>query len=832
MKRRSLMLLTLCMSLTSCTGDDTGTFDPNTPRPGYRDGRLGDACMSDARCALPLRCDDAGVCAFAAEATQGQRCQRSGECAAGLYCEPQVGTCAPGGEAPQGAPCATTRECVAGLVCAYRGVMGVCAPGGAGDLGDVCATSGECLAGLQCARARAGEPLRCAAGLASLPAPFSGVDCQASRADAGAARFLFELPGDEPVTEFYRLPYPNNIRLREGRPDLSGHPTPGPGVLGYDLVRQLIDAAQATQDRFGTNAAILLRSSATLDYESLKGADVITLRDITPGSPTYGERHPVSWQASGGDSSDGRYICRNWLSVQPFWGRPLRANTTYALMITAEARAEGGGALAQDEDFQAMLSADRPSEGRLARGWDVYAPLRAFLSDDDARGALSAQTLAVASVFTTGEPWRLTQRLRDAARAQPVTIEALTRCDADTRSPCDDGLDGEAHTRGCFGAPVGMHELHGRLNLPIFQRGEAPYEREGGELALSAQGAPVKQRDEAVCASITVPTSPAPAQGWPVLIVAHGTGGTFRGQVDELGALVSAMPSESGARVGMITVSWDQVLHGARRGAGVTTAPEPLVYHYGNPQAAQGNFLQAAAELFAVVGFVEGLSIPAARSPTGEAIVVDPRNIYVLGHSQGATSASLAVPFEPLVRALVLSGAGGGLTLAMMGKKAPVDALLGLRVALQDPDVGAGHPVMQLLQAYFEPVDPLNYGGALGANPQSDGASQARHVFHIYGVGDSYTPPEGMKAMARALRASYLEPVLDAFTGGGIFTSPGPVSANRVEDEVRYTVVGKQYAPEGYDGHFVSARHPRARADLAQFLVSAIQQAAPSLGGP
>jgi hypothetical protein len=44
-----------------------------------------------------------------------------------------------------------------------------------------------------------------------------------------------------------------------------------------------------------------------------------------------------------------------------------------------------------------------------------------------------------------------------------------------------------------------------------------------------------------------------------------------------------------------------------------------------------------------------------------------------------------------------------------------------------------------------------------------------------------------------------------------------------------YSVLGRQYAPDGYDGHFVIFRNPTAQSDLAEFLGTAVTTGVPEI---
>jgi hypothetical protein len=321
-----------------------------------------------------------------------------------------------------------------------------------------------------------------------------------------------------------------------------------------------------------------------------------------------------------------------------------------------------------------------------------------------------------------------------------------------------------------------------------------------------------------------------PEAGWPVLIYAHGTGGSFRSHMQDVAQTLTTLEVD-GQPTPFVVLGWDQVLHGARRN-GSSLEPEALVYNFLNPDAARGNFLQAAAEVHALVYFVENFELSAQDSPTGEPLKLDPTRIYFLGHSQGGTSGPLALPFAPEVKGAVLSGAGGGLIWSLLGKTSPVNIPVGVQLALRDPDAlvaGDAHPALNLLQAFFGPVDPINYGPYLASRRLGQDTTP-RHVLHTLGIGDTYTPPRTLQTLATSMRAPIMSPLLEPFLGRDVTPVDAPQTQNVTVEGQRYTLVSRQYAPPpGVDGHFVLFRSDAARDDLIEFLGSALTQPAPIL---
>ncbi len=813
MKYGKWLLLGVCLSFVAgCGSSDAGVAAPNRQQlVGY-----GEACGGTTMCREALSCQD-GTCQPEATAAEGEPCTFTGNCLDGLYCDGTTRVCTSAGGADVNQTCGDSGDCKRGLLCVARGFSGSCQATGDAGVGVTCSASTDCAAGLNCLP-KPDDPSTsvCSTNPMTPPQPFTGVQCAPN--DDSGARAFFELPGGDDH-EFYRLPFPNDIRIKDGHPDMSGHPTPGPGVLGYDIVQRYLDAISTKQDRFGLSQTVYFRFSANIDFDTLKGSgDSPTLEfvNIDANSPGYNRHRGMSWRYSTGKQ---RYMCQNWLTVRPETGRPLTPDTTYAVVMMKGVKDTDGGDVTRDSDFDKIISPNRPADFDET-SWDAYQPLRDWLSDQ----GINPDDVLDAAVFTTGNPLATAQKLADAAAQSAPTLSDATLCDDGVTSPCDDGLSGDAHIRGCFGANPDFAEIQGKLSLPIFQEGQPPYLDGGGDIAMDGD-APKKVRDEKVCTAITVPKTTMPQDGWPVLIYAHGTGGSFRSHVGEVSPMVSKI-DVGGTQVGMVVVGWDQVLHGTRRGDSQDD-PEGLVYNYANPLAARGNFLQGAADIHAIVAWAKSFDLPAAQSPTGEEIKLDPTKIYFMGHSQGGTTGPIALPYNDSIAGAVLSGSGAELRRALLAKTSPINAKAGLMVALQDPKVGIDEPVVSLLQGFFDPVDPLNYAQFIVAK-QIDGQTHPTNVFHLYGKGDTYTPPHSLEIMVKAMRIPYVDPF--EFDIGSPKSVSLPVSANMTTGGKDYTAFGRQYTPDGYDGHFVAFRNDQAKADIAQFFGTAVADGVPTVG--
>jgi hypothetical protein len=830
------------LGLAFSVGCECDFFDSNElPDAGPMNQGVGDPCMAPTHCRAGLTCADDGTCQPTGQALAGAPCILTGDCAAGLYCNAQR-LCTAAGTGTDGADCRSTGDCEQGLVCSLEGLGFRCRAPGTGDLGDVCRVDLDCLAGLHCIADDRGDrscespPVFAGDGGIGGELPPSipfwpGVECTTETGETEPATSFFRVPRGAGDGDFYRLPFPNDIRRTSDGLTLADHPTVG-STVAVDVLGQIIAAAEEDLDGFATNPVIYFRFSRPYEWDGI--GEHLLLLDITPGSPDY-NRGTLgrSWLTTSGAIT--RYICPNWVAIRRAHGSPLRPGTTYAAIVLQGVRASadhGGDAFTRDADLDALLSDTAPSDAALADAWDAYEPLRAWLADPD-NTEVTAPGILNAAVFTTQDPRTSIPAMRGEIRGQPAPqITDLTVCDDGVVSPCDDG--GE---RRCGASSTAYWEIHARISLPQFQEGTPPYETpaDGGAIARDASGTPQIQREEPVCMVMTIPRlATAPPGGFPVLFVAHGTGGAFTAPVSSGISEIAATGDGGTGAPNAVTIAIDMPLHGGRRGAS-TREPDFLVFNVANPRAARDNFIQGAADLMSLVYWAETYTLPAAMSPTGFDVTFDPTRMVLFAHSQGANHAGLMLPYEPGIFAVELSGAGADLTESLLTKTRPVDIASALPLALLDVDrngnlsAGGNHPALALMQMFYEPSDPVNFGRFVRREPIGTGVP---HVFMTYGMGDSFSTERTMTANARALGLTHVSPDLtmdpEDFLGTPV---DAPLMGNVDVMGMPVTFGLRQYTPSaGEDGHYVSTQTDQGRADTERFLLQALIGSVPAIG--
>lgn len=626
--------------------------------------------------------------------------------------------------------------------------------------------------------------------------------------DAGSITALHVLPGggsDTAETDFFAMPFPSDARPRKaGTPELAGwemsrwpQPAGQPGVYVRFLDGRLTAA--------GPSSAIYFRFSAPIDEKSLPqdaGESLAALAsasvvDVTPGSPTYGVQAPM---LAAFHVEEGQFIGPNWLTLRPVPGVPLRENTTYAAILTRRLRGAQGESVQRDADLERLLDAAAPPDEPYKSAWTQHAPLRAFLQQ---RGI--AEAVVGATVFTTQKATEIMSQLRASVYANgpvPAPLDFKYLRDHD----------------GLCSVFTGIFES------PNFQVGDPPYLNEGGSIKVDSKGLPVPSRTERLRFALSVPHGEMPRDGWPIILYAHGTGGDYQTFIREtLDIRAARIEMPDGPPVQMAMIGIDQVLHGSRDPS--HSDPELTFFNMNNLAAARDNVKQGGADDFQLLRLVENFAIdkaPGTGPLKDRAIKFDKNRIYFVGHSQGGLTGPLFLGVEPKVKAAVLSGAGSVLILSLLHKRAPTDIGALVEGLLQETAT-EDHPLLNLLQAYFESADPNNYGPLMFRRPPA--GVPPKSIFQTLGLVDNYTPDPNIAAFALSLGVQPIGPRLYDIAGLELSTQrwgARPVVNNVAEG--RATGVLHQYSQaEESDGHFVIFDLWAARHDWTRFLASHVR---------
>lgn len=785
----------------------------------------GDACDQTSDCKPGLLCD--GTCKKIPPSDTaglaGKECDASKPCNTGLCCGNQ-GVCReilpgfPSGKCgyPTGSACGVTADCDNGLICNGLGECGAPTGTNAGAVGASCTTISDCQRPLFCGLQKTCEKLPF----------FPGVSCARAEDELGAFRVYWEVPRGMPLDEFYRQPFPSDVRVVDGKLSMAGHPSPG-AVMGLDFAQLYIHSLEEDFDGFGLTQPVFFQLSDEA-VESTLGVNTSTatiiLVGLTKGSPHYNVRIPLQTVLY---ANKGQFLCANSLAAAPVDGFALLPKTTYGMLILSGITSVRGEKPIHDGDFEVMISSATPQDEHLAKAHMSMAPLRDYLNDPASK--LTAADVAAASVFTTGDPAKIAAKIREAVRAAPApAIKNLTLCGAGVQSPCD--FPGK--NRGCEAASPNHYVFHGKVTNPVLQKGTRPYQFSGpdgreGAFILDANGRPAVQGSEDLCFSLSIPRSAKPAAGWPVLIYSHGTGGDFTSAMDIAGDM--AMLTDPPANVAVL--GYDNVMHGPRQGlppAMWAEDPGRLFFNAANPRGARDNVLQGAGDLFNLRRMLEAAITPPAGSGITGAINFDQAHVMFYGHSQGTVVAPPFLIAEPGLRAAVLTGAGGEIGLTVINKRKPTDIASLVRAAFGDQSVSRMHPMIAILTQFFGGSDFIPFARHVAQQPIAP-RTKGLDMLHVYGLGDGFTPEVTQQALVRAFGV----PIV----GQALRPIPGvQVVAGELRNNLNMATAGVLQYPRPCpadttecDGHFVGTRIPEAKAAIYRFLANAATQAGPSV---
>lgn len=612
---------------------------------------------------------------------------------------------------------------------------------------------------------------------------------------------LFDVPEEGQALSggFYSLPFPNDLRIKEdGLIDFTGVPRPNA------LLEDYLDIIAAEQRGFGLTSALFLRFDGPISVGSLP-VDAASSRDdnssiylvnIDEASPTYGARIPLQFRFQ---EEAGESIGEHWLGCLPFPGFVLAEETTYALVVTNRLHSSGGGSVLLSPDFRAVMAETAPTEPRLLRAHQIYRPLTAYL---DQAGGDERGDLVNAAVFTTQNATDLLPKFREVTyRDVPAPVAREMRI----QSEYDD-----------YVVYVGLYDS------PIFQAGDFPYraiENGGGFEIDPTSGEPIVQGSTELRFAMSMPTTPLPPNGWPIVLYGHGTDGDYRSfQFDGTARRLASQ--------GIAAISIDQPMHGTRLETGDS---QSAFFNFLNPQAARGNVIQAAVEGFQLIRLAEDLLFIDVE-PYAREIRFDGTKVGYFGHSQGSVTGLPFVAVEPKIGPTIFSGAGGLLYLTMLYKTLPFDIPSIVALIIREAPLDEFSPALALLQAFFEPADAISYGRLLVQEPPE--GNTAKNVLQTQGLTDRYTPVPSIEALATAIGLDLAVPQEREVVGLELLgKSPLPVPITANAGTVTSVLTQYQEA-EGSDGHFVVFDIAAAEQQTVQFLKTFFDSGTATLVAP
>ncbi len=476
----------------------------------------------------------------------------------------------------------------------------------------------------------------------------------------------------------------------------------------------------------------------------------------------------------------------------------LRERTRYAAVLTRRVRAADGT--------------------RIGAARFVDASVAEALSEVGEPAALC--------VFTTGGPSEVLvaarARLEDRALVPAPRIEvgpdalvfsstAALDCLLGRPERDETGRDRWGWTRtGVAHAHVGA-VVQGVLHRTRFRGDDTGDDGPDDEtFQLDAGGVPLPIASESIPVTIILPRAPAPAAGYPALILGHGLGAsrhamlTFAEPLTEAGYALVAIDMEGhGARwqdvdeennTAQIAEDFAGDAH-APDGFGDRTGPIStldLLEGLRNLSAVRDSFRQSVLDLSQLAIALKSGEVQGVPGP------LDASRLAYLGESFGAIIGGVLAGVEPAIDLYILDVGGGGIIDVIVPASPLLSALLvplGRSVYGIEGDFDRFHPAVALVEALIDPADPLTYAphyfrDRLGTGP--------RHVVVLEVMDDELMSNVGTDALARAGGFGLLEPYARPIEGVPAIASPASGNADG------QTGIVVQYAPATHGANWSS----------------------------
>lgn len=618
---------------------------------------------------------------------------------------------------------------------------------------------------------------------------------------------------------FYDHPWPSDLRRdADGTIHVGGFYNPRLVVLLKTYIAETIGLLPG----FSPTSAMYLRFTGDIDPSTLPAdplhsvmpSSSVQLVNVDPNSPEHGKRHLLEtfWQ-----KTDGVYWLADTLAVRPALGYPLLPNTKYALVVTTAVKAADGTAITPSRDLSEVLGS-QPVELRVKAAHDIYAPAVADLASQ----GIAASDIVHLAVFTTNDP---TAQLFAVADDVRHNVPAPT-VDATTWMATDQDADYDVY-EGYYGPS------------PNYQQGNPPYNDSGGTFVF-ANGKPILQNTFRQKFCLVVPNAqkcPMPANGYPMVLNAHGTGGDYRSIVDDFGSDSLAHLFGQHCLAAMMI---NQIFSGDRPGSPGLSDPnyesdeDLLFFNVNNLLAARTNGQQAAVDVVQQARLFTDtkMTVPANVSRTQQAIAFDGTKITFVGHSEGGLNGPLFLAADDQALGGVLSGSGAMITVALLDKTAPmpsvaqaVKTLLELTRPAEAAELNLFHPVLNMAQTIVDATDPVNYARYIIQAPRPGFAPKS--IFQTEGVnpdgtGDTYAPPLGIEIHSVALGLPRELPgehaiAQSAWGGPADVTVPSSGLQGNLAGGKASGVLGQFVPAPMVDGHFVLFVVPAAHEQAGQF---------------
>jgi dienelactone hydrolase len=657
----------------------------------------------------------------------------------------------------------------------------------------------------------------------TLAASCGGSDDAGTPGPSGAvARFRSTSATGTPsaTPDFLDVPFPSDVYLANGKVIT---------IPGFDRVfkrsGEYLTHELSKMDGFSRDALALFYVDDTTAPKDDEGE--VAAADLDPKSLPAGENDCIADSSSvflidlqATDASKSRVLCRGqvhddgkalsrtrpMLAIGPARGIVLEEGHQYAAVLTSRVKDKTGRRLVASAEFTKLMT---DKTGPLAAVYGpaldkVKAAVGAALASD------KSEIVAIAPYTTnkmTHELYALRDELEDlpapafvwdAPSVLPMSNAKFARVATGGTLPAgftaslDDWLgvvdaqkklpDGTDDPDAAL--PVRAHDAIDAIGTSVFTAANWLQDKGGYDTIDHAtfkyEGTKiVRAADVKIWASFAIPTTPMPPEGYPVVILQHGLGGSR----DYLLDLANTF-----CKKGWITVAIDSVTFGAR-------APESTYHNdahsdsegapgakYKGPDgiadvdqvgsrngsfdffgglknigALRDQLRQSALDTAQLVRALQNPAADLSALKTGAvAPKIDPTRIAYAGDSLGGIEGALSASIVPSVSTWTLNVAGAGLVIELAAHAPAISFQLtaagGLNFGFNGDKFNESHPMVSIVQTITDPGDPLSFASYIVKSPQplKGAPTKPRNILQVEVIYDELVSNEANEALARA----------------------------------------------------------------------------------
>ncbi len=555
---------------------------------------------------------------------------------------------------------------------------------------------------------------------------------------------------------------------------------------------EVVDPSKSDPNRTGPlPLAVDIKSLPSNEAASVADDASVLLLDLDAGTKV-----PARVQVH--DDSDLGATSPPLLSVLPARGVVLAEGHRHAVVVTTKVTA-GGKPVAASATFAAIRDGSRRAtvtEKLYGAAVDDVKKLVKPLGD--------GKSIAGLAVFTTQSTSGELVTMREiVAKAKPPTVDwkpadikpmgaalfadhvvagytATLDAWLGTPNKLPDGTDDPATDQDGGAA----HDAIAAIGTAVFEAPNFLQQKPGGytdpehaTVARDAKGDPEIDPDHPtvkIWVTFSLPKGPVPANGFPVVILAHG----LQGDRSFMLALANTF-----AEKGWATAAIDAPTFGARATDPSDRQDKLSNFRWSkNPGAYAGPDGFTDTDASAVSFFAEFQNFGAVRDQLREAVidigtlaevVTDPNldlgplldavpgakfdasRLGYLGDSFGSIVGLMVASVDPKIRHFVLNVGGGGVLTEVISNSPSLSSVIGIaaplygfsRTRFDDSEL-----LIQLIQGMVDPADPLTHARFIQTSPRAVAGktNPPKSVVLIEAVWDEIVANEGGEAAARA----------------------------------------------------------------------------------